>query len=538
MAGKIAAVSTGSASIGALAKGVATATKGAPIADSDANFESALSRAMPAARSATPKNGLAKTAAAKNASAKGAPPKAQPSPSAEPETPQEPTQAVESGESAEAKEPIESAEARESFKPSGRKGSRSAEDRETSPADSRSDIDPNVDPTAIAAVQANQTDPVPVDPTLAEVKVNPATLAASSIQTIEPWDTQDASDVSAKQPTTKLPYSAAQGVLDGYGQEPAVSAESDVAAAAEQNDPAAVESGIPIELEDAAAEVEARASAISEALPEQEEAAASRLDVRVLSSGEKKRIAAAESDEQRLAESIVSSESEQADQVSQGEQADGVDAQPGQSNGLEAQGDAAASDKTFLREGEDVSAKPAAKVVHRAPAETSFSPGPASHVEQTHKPAASAAPPSMESRFAEANHPKIVTAVRSELVPHGGSMQIRLDPPELGALQVRVEMRDGVLAASFQTVNDDATQLLSHSLHQLKTALEAQGVSVERLHVEQVPREKLAGGTSEDGQQQQQPQDHASQQEQQRREMLQRMWRRLAGDKDPLDLMA
>ena len=144
--------------------------------------------------------------------------------------------------------------------------------------------------------------------------------------------------------------------------------------------------------------------------------------------------------------------------------------------------------------------------------------------------------PPADVPFADANHPSIVTAIRTELVPHGGSMRIRLDPPELGAMQVNVEIRDGVITASFQTSTDDATRLLSHSLHQLKQSLETQGVSVDRLHVEQTRREKFAGGSRDDGQQQQ-PQDHAAQQEQQRREMLQRMWRRLRGDRDPLDVL-
>src|SRR5206468_12374312 len=95
---------------------------------------------------------------------------------------------------------------------------------------------------------------------------------------------------------------------------------------------------------------------------------------------------------------------------------------------------------------------------------------------------------SPEVQFAEANHPKIVAGVRSERLPNGGTMQIRLDPPELGALQVTVHMRDGVMTAAFETSNDDATRMLSHSLNQLKTVLESAGVSVEKLHVQQSPK--------------------------------------------------
>ena len=151
-------------------------------------------------------------------------------------------------------------------------------------------------------------------------------------------------------------------------------------------------------------------------------------------------------------------------------------------------------------------------------------------------------PQSPEDQFADANHDKIVTAVRGELLPHGGSMQIRLDPPELGALKIMVEMRDGVMNATFQTSNEQATQLLGHSLNQLKHVLESQGMSVERLQVEQAPRNEHSGRNSEDGQRQQDQQrwsdEHTARQEQQRKEMLRRMWRRVSGAGDPIDFLA
>jgi flagellar hook-length control protein FliK len=143
-----------------------------------------------------------------------------------------------------------------------------------------------------------------------------------------------------------------------------------------------------------------------------------------------------------------------------------------------------------------------------------------------------------ESQFADVNHPKIVTAVRSELFPNGGTLRIRLDPPELGAMQVQVDMRDGVVTASFQTSNDDATRLLTHSLGRLRDSLESQGVSVEKLNVSQAPREHFQSNNGHDGSHRHAQDQSAQQQEQQRREMLQRMWRRLRFGADPLDLVA
>jgi len=144
--------------------------------------------------------------------------------------------------------------------------------------------------------------------------------------------------------------------------------------------------------------------------------------------------------------------------------------------------------------------------------------------------------PVPDAQFATDNHSRIVTAIRGELLPGGGMMHLRLDPPELGALQVTVHMQDGVMTASFQTTSDDATRMLSHSLSQLKHSLELQGVSVEKLHVQQTPREQQS--TSDDSRQNQNAGQSFARQDQQRREMLRRMWRRLANGSDPLDMVA
>ncbi|HXE54338.1 MAG TPA: flagellar hook-length control protein FliK, partial [Tepidisphaeraceae bacterium] len=146
--------------------------------------------------------------------------------------------------------------------------------------------------------------------------------------------------------------------------------------------------------------------------------------------------------------------------------------------------------------------------------------------------AAGAAP---EAQFADANHTRIVAGIHGQLLPNGGSMHIRLDPPELGSLHVRVEMRDGVMTASFETTNDHATRLLSHSLSDLKTALESQGVNVDKLQVRQSPKDQQS---SSNDRQPDRSQDQARQQEQQRKEMVRRMWQKLMNGSDPLDLVA
>jgi hypothetical protein len=145
-------------------------------------------------------------------------------------------------------------------------------------------------------------------------------------------------------------------------------------------------------------------------------------------------------------------------------------------------------------------------------------------------------PVAPEVRFAEENHPKVVTAVKTQLLPGGGSIQLRLDPPDLGPLRLEVTMSEGVMSASFVAGSDQAASLLTHSLGQLKHALEGAGISVDKLQVRQGGQEQMAGDAERQKQQAAGDQSSARQ-EQQRREMLERMWRKVAGG-DPLDLVA
>ena len=120
-------------------------------------------------------------------------------------------------------------------------------------------------------------------------------------------------------------------------------------------------------------------------------------------------------------------------------------------------------------------------------------------------------------------------------------MNLKLNPPDLGEMNVRVEVRDGVVSASFSAERDQTVKLLSHSLGDLKSSLEAQGITVEKLHVTQTPKDSSSNNSQSDsrgsGSQSQQRAD-ADGKGQQRREMLQRMWKKLMKGQDPLDLLA
>ena len=96
------------------------------------------------------------------------------------------------------------------------------------------------------------------------------------------------------------------------------------------------------------------------------------------------------------------------------------------------------------------------------------------------------------------------------------------------------------MSASFETTNDDATRMLSHTLADLKNALEASGVAVDKLHVQQSSRNEQPSDKRDGsgGQQQQQASDSSARREQERRELLRRMWEKLTNGADPLDTLA
>jgi flagellar hook-length control protein FliK len=171
-------------------------------------------------------------------------------------------------------------------------------------------------------------------------------------------------------------------------------------------------------------------------------------------------------------------------------------------------------------------------------------PDPAAKAAQPSAAAASQAAVPPEVRFAEDNHANIVREMRGQLMPEGGTMRLRLDPPELGPLAVTVRLRNGVMEASFETSSEEAAKLLSHSLGALKASLETHGVHVERLNVQQAPKAEPAtaqdGGrdAQQQGQERDLQQEQSARQEHQRREMLRRMWRKLSGTDDPLDMVA
>lgn len=80
----------------------------------------------------------------------------------------------------------------------------------------------------------------------------------------------------------------------------------------------------------------------------------------------------------------------------------------------------------------------------------------------------------------------------------GGVVTLRLKPESMGQLRIRLELSGGRVRASFQADQSSARELLSGSLDALRSTLEARGLTVERLQVENPAEEMRQDGAREE----------------------------------------
>jgi flagellar hook-length control protein FliK len=85
----------------------------------------------------------------------------------------------------------------------------------------------------------------------------------------------------------------------------------------------------------------------------------------------------------------------------------------------------------------------------------------------------------------------------------GGTLQLRLSPPELGALRIELNVKDGVMSASLQTETANARRLLLDHLPALRDRLAEQNIRVDRFDVD-VRQEGSGSQADTRGSQQQQ----------------------------------
>jgi flagellar hook-length control protein FliK len=102
---------------------------------------------------------------------------------------------------------------------------------------------------------------------------------------------------------------------------------------------------------------------------------------------------------------------------------------------------------------------------------------------------------------------RVVRGLSAMINQRGGVMNMRLQPPELGQLRVQMTIARGVVSAQFQPASAEAQALLDRSMGTLRTALEAHGLSVERLSV-QGPQQTGGPSTRDAAEDQTQQQRH------------------------------
>jgi flagellar hook-length control protein FliK len=86
---------------------------------------------------------------------------------------------------------------------------------------------------------------------------------------------------------------------------------------------------------------------------------------------------------------------------------------------------------------------------------------------------------------AEAALGKVQRGLASLVNAKGGQMTLRLTPDALGEVRVHLKLRDGVVSARVEATQESARGLLEHGVDRLRAALEARGLKVDSLEVQQ-----------------------------------------------------
>jgi flagellar hook-length control protein FliK len=77
----------------------------------------------------------------------------------------------------------------------------------------------------------------------------------------------------------------------------------------------------------------------------------------------------------------------------------------------------------------------------------------------------------------------------------GGSLTMRLDPPGLGQVVIRMTVSDGVVQAELHASNSAGRVVMERGLETLRASLESRGLTVERLSVQASSTSSESQGT-------------------------------------------
>ncbi len=83
-----------------------------------------------------------------------------------------------------------------------------------------------------------------------------------------------------------------------------------------------------------------------------------------------------------------------------------------------------------------------------------------------------------------ANEARLARGLTSVLNQKGGAVTLRLTPAEMGTVRIQLQLSGSSVSAQFHTETSGARSLLQQQMSTLRTALEAQGLQVDRLTVQ------------------------------------------------------
>lgn len=110
----------------------------------------------------------------------------------------------------------------------------------------------------------------------------------------------------------------------------------------------------------------------------------------------------------------------------------------------------------------------------------------------TANPATAATPAAQPGQVAQTqdtdntqlNTARIARGLQNAVHQKGGAVTLRLTPPEMGTVRIQLQIQNGTVNAQFHAETESTRTMLNQQLSHLRTALENQGLSVERLGVQ------------------------------------------------------
>ena len=115
-----------------------------------------------------------------------------------------------------------------------------------------------------------------------------------------------------------------------------------------------------------------------------------------------------------------------------------------------------------------------------------------------------------ESEQGALNNARLARGLSNAVKQGGGTVTLRLTPPEIGTVRIQMQLTGTALSASMHTETASAHQLLTQQLGQLRASLESQGLSVERLQVQPMQQAQPGSANEQAGDNPQQHNDGRS----------------------------